>query len=367
MGNVCGCSDAVDEEPAEPWYRIHGSLNKTPRVYEDIEKKNASIESEIDRPKHLVICSGDKDGCDSKRFKFLEEFSCNSLMIPDKTSGRVRIGVLGGMGPLPAAEFLVELTSAMEENDKVDSKNIDVILLSNPDYQLAADGFQLSDVLELPQFIRAQSQYQKFVKSAMFDLMVAPCNTFHIMVHAGDENIVDGGFSTTIIEKLAKFDVDPKKFVSLIKSVGSFIKAKYPGQKVGLLATKNTYNFGMYKNVLKPNCVCIDEAEVLSQEGIDYVKKGDNDNARKCFLKASELYMKEGVKLILLGCTEIPLALNQADLDARFPGKGMTAISTISCGVDGLMKALVAKHRSRLKRGMKGSEKRDPQHNLKAG
>ena len=73
---------------------------------------------------------------------------------------------------------------------------------------------------------------------------MAPCNTFHIMVHAGEDNIVNEGLASTIIEHTVGYDVGDN-FLSLILAVKSYVQNTYsPDQKVGLLATKNTFNFG---------------------------------------------------------------------------------------------------------------------------
>jgi len=342
-GGLCGSA----KKAPEYWFRMEGGFELVSKEYQEIELENAKkFKREIDRSKHVVICRSDHTGPTTKTNCTdtwgdggLQEFTHENLGLK-KDPERTRIGILGGMGPLPAAEFLVELVDALSRADNLDHSKIDIVLLSNPDYQLAADGIQLADLAELSSFKRAQTQYQKFVKSDVFQCMMAPCNTFHIMVHCDDDKIVDDGFATTMIEKLAKFDINKDTFVSLVESVGKYVKSHYDNQKIGLLATKNTYSFGMYKNILMPNCVSIKEAEEKSQEGINAVKKGDLIKAEKLFLDAIEIYAKQDVKVILLGCTEIPLACSQEAVDKRFPNQGITTVSTLSCGVEGVVDKL---------------------------
>ncbi len=87
---------------------------------------------------------------------------------------------------------------------------------------------------------------------------------------------------------------------------------------VGLLATHGAYAAGLYQRELAQHgiaCVLPTAAERdLLMRGIyDGVKAGDLNLARECFgTVARVLHERHGVRALVMGCTEIPLALNAA-------------------------------------------------------
>eukprot|EP00494_Astrolonche_serrata_P028434 UN28700 len=100
--------------------------------------------------------------------------------------------------------------------------------------------------------------------------MIAPSNTFHSVLHAGDNSIVNESATDDFLKTFGKMDTGDN-FVSLILATRDYIAKHYPDQKVGLMATKMTYKFGMYENVLS-NCFSDEAIQELSIEGIKYVK-----------------------------------------------------------------------------------------------
>jgi aspartate racemase len=90
--------------------------------------------------------------------------------------------------------------------------------------------------------------------------------------------------------------------------------------RVGLLATQGTYAAGIYDGALRrsghpcalPNA---DERDLLMQGIYDGVKAGNLPLARRLFAQAAASFCeRESVRTLILGCTEIPLALRAADL-----------------------------------------------------
>lgn len=87
-------------------------------------------------------------------------------------------------------------------------------------------------------------------------------------------------------------------------------------QAVGLLATEGTYRAGLYDQALtQAGLVChvpdaFEKAQLM--RGIyEGVKVGDMVLARQCFTQVAEaLARRHGLNTLILGCTEIPLALS---------------------------------------------------------
>lgn len=90
-------------------------------------------------------------------------------------------------------------------------------------------------------------------------------------------------------------------------------------QRVGLLATEGTYRTGLYPLPLQQaGIVCVEPGaahRALLMRGIyDGVKAGDLPLARRCFAEVARALGEEGgAQMLILGCTEIPLALDAAD------------------------------------------------------
>jgi aspartate racemase len=82
-----------------------------------------------------------------------------------------------------------------------------------------------------------------------------------------------------------------------------------------LLATQGTYDSGVYERSLhEAGVVChtpsTAEREMLMAGIYDGVKAGDMAFAHRCFSEVAEaMVLRHGVPVLILGCTEIPLAL----------------------------------------------------------
>lgn len=89
-------------------------------------------------------------------------------------------------------------------------------------------------------------------------------------------------------------------------------------KQAGLLATEGTYRMGLYDAVLAEEgvaCVLPDAAErALLMQGIyEGVKAGDLALAQACFVRVGQqMRARHGDLPLVMGCTEIPLALPQA-------------------------------------------------------
>ena len=135
-----------------------------------------------------------------------------------------------------------------------------------------------------------------------------PCNTAH---------------SPAIIKEV--YNAMPKgvTFINMIVEVIKFIQDKYRGvDKVGVLATSgtvkaNVYNDQLIKNNLKPIILAKKEQKELIDESIynkDFGIKSKSDPVHKNAVTNIELaiesLIEKKAKVIILGCTELSLAIN---------------------------------------------------------
>jgi aspartate racemase len=92
------------------------------------------------------------------------------------------------------------------------------------------------------------------------------------------------------------------------------------GRAIGLLATSGTVHSGLYQRALERlgRCALVPEAEEQAQvmEGIAAVKAGDRAEACSSLLPVANRLIARGASGLVLGCTEIPLALSEDALAA---------------------------------------------------
>jgi aspartate racemase len=83
--------------------------------------------------------------------------------------------------------------------------------------------------------------------------------------------------------------------------------------EVGLLATDGTLKTKLYQNALEEAGITVIEPEAHMQkqamDGIYTVKSGDLEKGKQCLSEAAESLTMTEVKVIIAGCTEIPLVL----------------------------------------------------------
>lgn len=231
------------------------------------------------------------------------------------------IGILGGMGPAATADLfqkIIELTPARR-----DQEHLRVIIDNNPhipDRTAALKGVGESP---LPMMLKSA----RILEAAKVDFIVVPCNTAHYFVRQ--------------LEPELKVPV-----LNMIEASVDFVTKCHPGTRsCGLLASTGTVISGVYENAFRERGIKMivpdeNEQETLVMEAIygdEGIKAGGRAGAprRNLRLAATSLQQK-GVEIILMACTEIPLALLPEDADV--PLLDTTAIlakATVERALDG--------------------------------
>lgn len=229
-----------------------------------------------------------------------------------KTNTRKAIGIVGGVGPwagLDLNQKIFASTPAQKEQD-----HFQVYLLScssligdRTEYLLNPDKYKnpgeaISDVIEKLASIGAE-------------VIGIPCNTSHC---APIYNVV----LERIREKRLRIDL-----INMIEEAAHFTVATVPGiERVGLLATRGTCTSGVYAaafesisgvEVLTPDP---SEQELVhssiydSEYGIKIHPDPVSDRAVEILSNAGRNLITRGAEAIIMGCTEIPLAMHRVDL-----------------------------------------------------
>lgn len=202
-----------------------------------------------------------------------------------------RLGILGGMGPAATAEFyrrLVEQTPASCDQD-----HIPVVVWADPTVPDRSTSLMNRD--DLP--------WEKLkagilgLKNAGCDSIVIPCNTAHFWY-----------------ERMSQLGLPIHHIVG---SVATELKSLgiYSGS-IGIIGTKATMSLGLYQNYLNNKgwpCVTPStyEMDMYVQPAIELIKSNDIEAARELLMTAIDKLLPYGVKAIVLGCTEIPLAVKE--------------------------------------------------------
>ena len=202
------------------------------------------------------------------------------------------LGVLGGMGPLATADFLVKLVE--NTRAQIDQEHIPVLLYGDctiPDRTQSIVGAGPSPLPQLLEGIR-------FLNQAGVGAICIPCNSAHCWY-----------------EEMASASAVP--LFHIVEASAQQVRLKNPGAKtVGVLSTVGTQRMGIYRNTLAVMGFTVlepteDEFSSLVSPGIALIKANKLSMAEAVFAEAASLLIKRGAEIIVLGCTEIPIGMRQ--------------------------------------------------------
>lgn len=204
------------------------------------------------------------------------------------------VGVIGGLGPEATLDFfgkILEATTAARDQD-----HLHLIIDNNPgapDRTKAVAGVGPSPAPSLACTALRLEQ-------AGAEVLVMVCNTAH-------------AFSSAIT------DVVQIPFLSIIEATCvAAVKARPSLKRAGVLATEGTLTAGLYKDAFEARGVehvaLEGPSRVLFMELIMRIKGGDKGAEVRAGMRSLALELVElGAEVIIAGCTEVPLVLNDDD------------------------------------------------------
>ena len=215
------------------------------------------------------------------------------------------IGILGGMGTQAGLDFCNKL--AILNRGKIDQEYPLFLLYnkSNIPGRPESIGLQTKSLLNKSNNKKSKKKYNRVLKSLLegcklleknkCKFIVIPCNTAHYW-----------------------FDDLQKKvnipIINMPKEVYKFTKKNCrKNTKVGLLATEGTLKTMVYKKFFENNYKLIEPSQKMQKlsvnKAIKFVKMGNVKAAAKAIKPAIDLLIKMKCKKIILGCTELPIAI----------------------------------------------------------
>ena len=215
------------------------------------------------------------------------------------------IGILGGMGTQAGLDFCNKL--AMLNRGKVDQEYPLFILYnkSNIPGRPESIGVQTRKFSDLPKNSQNNNKYNNVLKSLIegcrsleksgCKFIVIPCNTAHYWYEDLKKKI-----KIPIINMPKEVFLHTKKICK--KNV-----------KIGLLATEGTLRTEIYEKLFKNQYELIKPLHNLQIESVNktikHVKMGNIKLAEKSIKPAINYLIKNNCKKIILGCTELPIAI----------------------------------------------------------
>jgi aspartate racemase len=270
----------------------------------------------------LLPCCGREAGAAPelirRGYPVVDVFSlaCDALMAdpPKRVPRGFKIGMIGGLGPAATVDLYDKVTRATPA--KTDQEHIKVVIEQNP--QIAD---RTAALLEGgPDPTLALYACAKRLEEDECDAIIVPCNTAHAFL--------------PYLERHIRIP-----FVNMQQAALEEIQAKLGSKaRIGLLATTGTVRTGIYSKKAEamglPMFVPDDEHQkrvMAAIYGPRGAKAGFTDGVcRDDLMSGAEYLVKTyGCNCLILGCTELPLILDESD---AFPvaGQNVTVVDPTS-------------------------------------
>lgn len=221
--------------------------------------------------------------------------SCQSDEV--RQDDKIILGIFGGMGPEATADLykqVVKLTPATK-----DQEHIPTLIYSLPQVPDRMASIENQDLAIIPFIVEGVQRLEK----AGASYIAIPCNTIHYYF-----DYMQDAVSIPIIHMIEETVLE--------------VKNNYPDVKrIGLLATTGTIKTELYNNELKKHGyeVIIPDDNIENEyvmKAVWGIKSGVDPQISEDLLAiAGQHLIEKGAELIILGCTEIPLAFNPSRVD----------------------------------------------------
>jgi aspartate racemase len=222
------------------------------------------------------------------------------------------VGVLGGMGPLATADFMEQLTRLTPASS--DQDHYRTLVFSNPRAPDRSQAILGRGASPLPDMLDGIALLER----NGVDVIVIPCNTAHYWLSEIE--------AATMVPILSIFEAVRSELTRLGIVSGA----------IGILGTHGTVKSGIYQRhlaaagfrTIEPD----DEAlRTFVEPAIRAVKAGQIELASGLAYRAVEQLKAEGAEAIILGCTELPIAVRRTRMEKGFPIVDSTVSLAAAC------------------------------------
>jgi len=201
------------------------------------------------------------------------------------------VGIIGGLGPETTSEFYLEIIFGCYQKNK---ENRPPILIWNVPLEYKIEEDLLTKATGEERYIPYLIDAAKRLEKGGADFLVMPCNSLHIFIEE--------------IRNSVKIPV-----LSIIEGTAKFLKKKKIS-KVGILATSTCLKRKMYENVLGRKGIKQFVPDGFNQAKIGKMIKNivlnrHSNKDRKELLKVIDEFGKNGVRDVILACTDLQLLI----------------------------------------------------------
>jgi aspartate racemase len=198
------------------------------------------------------------------------------------------LGVLGGMGPLASAHFMVRLTELTPAS--CDQEHIRAVLWSDPTIPDRSSHRLQGGADPLPALLRGLHG----LRAAGCGAVAIPCNT----AHGWYEEMRAAGLP----------------ILHIVDAAAAALRAVLPSGTVGVMGTSATLQMRLYQDRLQARGwqVIVPDAEAMQREvmpAIALVKANRVAEAYAPLATVAQRLVRRGAGAVVLGCTEIPLGI----------------------------------------------------------
>jgi len=224
------------------------------------------------------------------------------------SKAREMIGIVGGVGPYAGLDLARKILDQTEAN--TDQQHLPIALLSVPEQIADRTEFLLGLTEDNP--AGAISRIILDLEKLGAGVAGIPCNTAHSprIFDAIRRNLAEAGSRI--------------KLVHMVDEVSRFVREHFPQiRHVGVLCTTGTHQTRVYPDCLRPHgfTVSLPDEQLQEQavqraiydidDGIKARPSPVTETARRLLAEAIEHLQAKGAEAIVLGCTEIPLAVTE--------------------------------------------------------
>ncbi len=208
------------------------------------------------------------------------------------------VGILGGMGPAATVDLfhrIVQATPAHRDQD-----HLPILIVNDPSVPDRSQAILHGGPDPVPRMVEG---LQRLARMGA-DFAVIPCNTAHHYLPQ-----LRAAVAIPILDMIQE-------------TVAALARAHPQVRQVGILATQGTLSVGLYQQALEaagrvplvPEPAAIRELmeAIYGPEGIK--ARGVTPPARARLQAVGRALQARGAQALILGCTEIPLALGPGDL-----------------------------------------------------
>lgn len=209
----------------------------------------------------------------------------------------MKLGVIGGLGPLASAYYYELLTKMCDVRS--DQEHLEIIIHSFPQIP-DRTGYILNHHKKNP--VYDLIRVGKNLEQQKVDYIAIPCITAHY-------------FHEELTNQLSV------PIIHLIEEMAAYLKRNHI-KKVGIMATNGTIQSELFQKALTQNNIeCLIPSTLLQQDVMHLIYQNvklDHGIEMDRFSRVAEELFHQGAEYIILGCTELSIIKKEKHLDKRY-------------------------------------------------